>query len=83
MRLLPEHELRVMNCAKDVRTQLERAPLAPAQQPELTLDLGQRVMPVALHLALAAPRCHAGASAPDDLRPTHGFDSDVYRPPRH
>ena len=81
MRLLPEHELRV-RCANDVRKQLERAPVAPLQQPELTLDLGQRVMPVVLSLALSAPRVHAGANAADDVRPLHGFDADVYRPPR-
>jgi hypothetical protein len=81
MRQLPHRELRV-RCAHDVRTELERAPLAPPQQPELTLDLGQRVLPVMLHLALSAPRLHAGVADDDDLRPTHGFDSDVYRPPR-
>ena len=81
MRPLPERELRV-RCARDVRTELERAPLAPPQQPELTLDLGQRVLPVILRLALSAPRLRAGDGDCDDLRPTHGFDSDVYRPPR-
>lgn len=81
MRPAPERELRV-RCANDVRAQLERVPLAPLQQPELTLDLGHRVLPVVLSLALAAPRLHAGAHAGDDLRPRHGFDADVYRPPR-
>lgn len=82
MRLAPERELRVVRCVNDVEAALRLAPLAPSQQPELTLDLGQRVLPVALRLTLSAPRALAPADRDDDARPAAGFDAGIYRPPR-
>jgi hypothetical protein len=82
MRFAPERELRVVRCVNDVEAALLLAPLAPAQQPELTLDLGQRVLPVALRLTLSAPRAHAGLGEDDDARPPAAFDAGIYRPPR-
>jgi len=81
-RLAPEYELRALRCANQTSERFDRAPLAPAQQPELTLDLGQRVLPVGARLAIGAPRSHAERPAGTYIRPPHGFDTQVYRPPR-
>jgi hypothetical protein len=82
MREKAERKLGVVSCVNELRELLERAPVPAERDLQVTLDLGQRVMPVLLRFPLDASGQKLGSLSARAERRSPGFDSGVYRPPR-